>query len=166
MPFSTRAPAILLAGYSLVISAAEPGAYVDTIETSVGEISYFQLTSSLPTGKPTPAVRVQDTNRDYSVVKVTFEAGEAGAKNRLKIRNGYDIAIYFAMNEGCVNLIDPASGQPDKRDHLLLGVPPGVEVTMEIPVSKSRILMCEFTVPFPADAPKILETLQRPAPSQ
>lgn len=136
-------PAVLVLVTAL--SAAEPKINGDSIETSVGETTYFQLTNSVQVGKPSLAVRVQNPNREHSVIKVAFEAGENGANNRLRIRNGYDAIVFFALNEGCLRMTEPASASA-RKDYLQVGVPPGREVSMDFAVSIQKIVMCDFGI--------------------
>ena len=134
--------AAFLAGVALATSAGEPNVNHDAIEVSLGETAYLQLTSNTPTVTPIAAVRVQDPKRDYLVIKVTFEAGDTGTRHNLVVRNGYDQSVFFATE--CQQ-----STTSDRSDHVRKGVPPGVEVRMEIPPSTTKISLCDFTLAFP-----------------
>jgi hypothetical protein len=158
---------LLLTGSCLVTLAAEPEPDPGVIETLLGQTSWFQFVSSTPTGRPEPVVRVQNPNRDYLVVKVTFEAGEVGGKNRIRVRNGYDEAVMFKMDDGCRHLTDPKSETPDAA-HLMIGVRPAGEFSWEAPVSVGKIVMCDFTLVRTVSKAlqERLESLQLPAPPQ
>lgn len=120
-------------GAALAASAGEPGLRADAIEIPVGETTYFQLLSTVP-GQASPVVRVPDPSRDYSVVKITFESGQAGAR-KFRLRNGYDEALSFAMDEAC-------SGS---REFLLHIVPPGTEAAVALPAATTKVVLCRFT---------------------
>ena len=139
-----RAIASILVGISLAAAAAQPEVSHDAIEISLGETAYVQLSSSTPTGRPVPAIRVADPNRDYYVIKLTFEAGEGGAMHRLKVRNGYDQQVYFSTS--CAQ---PDTSSGSVRLSLMAGAPPGREASIQISPSTTRLSLCDFTVATP-----------------
>jgi hypothetical protein len=146
MRISTRAYAVLFAGLSASVLAAEPNIDAHMIEMSVGETIYFQLTNSVPGSKPSPVVRVQDPKRDYSVIRVTFKAGENRGKRTMTVRNGYDAFVFFAINEGCLHYTEPSSAKSTEATYLKVGAPPGKETSMPIATSSMTLVMCDFTI--------------------
>ena len=144
MAHSTRsAIASFLVGLSLATSAAQPAPKRDTIEISLGETTYVQLSSSTPTGRPVRAIQVQDPNRDYYVIKFTFEAGPDGARHYLNVRNGYDEQVFFS--QACSQ-----SSTSDGSISLMAGAPPGREVRIQISPSTTKLSLCDFTVAAPS----------------
>lgn len=160
----TCAPALLLICTCRVASAAEPDLKAGAIETRLGETTYIQLTDTTPSGRPSATVRVQNPNRDYSVIRIVFDIASTGTKNRLRVRNGYDHAIYFAMGNACEKAIDSPPGQGQKFVYRLVGALPGEEMTMEVQDPKHTVIMCDFTVPVPSSDLDVAEVLRKLSP--
>lgn len=146
MTSSAHLVLLLAAVASPLISAAEEGPVRDVIEIRLGETGHIQLDSAVVTGKPAKAVRVGSPNREYSVLTITYEAGGNGAKNRLKVRNGYDAVVMFKLNEGCTSDAGAASRTSDRKDHLMAGARPGSELSLDLPASARTVVLCDFTV--------------------
>jgi hypothetical protein len=146
MRISTRVYAVLFAGLSASVLAAEPNTDAHMIEMSVGETIYFQLTNSVPGNKRSPVVRVQDPKRDYSVIRVTFKAGENRDELTMTVRNGYDAFVFFAINEGCHQYTGPSSAKSTETTYLKVGAPPGKETSMPIATSSMTLVMCDFAI--------------------
>lgn len=110
----------------------------DAMEISLGETAYVRLVTSTSTGRPA-AVRVQTPNRDYPVIKVTFEAADGDSMPQLKVQNGYDQLVLFATS--C-----PQVATADRPHHEIMRIPAGDESKVELPSSSARISMCDFTI--------------------
>ena len=134
MSSKTRALALLLIGIPAAIPAAESSRDNGTIEIALGETVYFQLLDSMSI-KPGPAVRVENPNRDYLVVKATLEVGEGGTR-RLSIRNGYDGSLGFSMNAAC---------PPDNKPGLVHFLSPPAAV-LQLPASVTKVVLCGFSI--------------------
>jgi hypothetical protein len=135
MPSPTRVLAVLLLAATSELSAAESTANTRSIEISPGETVFLQLTNSL-SFEVGPIVRVDNPNRDYSLVKATFEVDGDGA-GKLKLRNGYDETLSFQMNEACASA--GTSG-------VLTTLRPGVEAVLPIGAPAKKIVVCNFAL--------------------
>jgi hypothetical protein len=134
-----RTLCVFLLWAASVASAAESETASPFIELSLGETAYVHLMSSTPTGRPVAAMRVDNPNRNYSIVKLTFETGENGGKHRLRVNNGYDHPIFFAtMCPRSADLLPPR--------HVLVGAAPGREASVEVPLSITKLSLCDFIV--------------------
>lgn len=128
-----EAVALLLACAAITASATESPAAV--LEVPAGTTVYFQLADSTP-GKPGPVIRVEQPNRDYGLVKASFEVAVDGT-GKLTIRNGYEDTVALALNEGC---------PPQPKPHVLLLVRPGIEVPVTVASSTRKVVLCEISL--------------------
>src|SRR5688572_8180553 len=121
-----RVVAALPIGVTLVAISGEPQTSSGTMELGLGETAFVHLTSTAPTGKPVAAIRVKNPNREYQILKVTFEVDDASGKNQLKVRNGYDQLVFFFTS--CQE-----SQRSDRPQRLMIGAPPGGEAKVDMP---------------------------------
>lgn len=130
---------VILLSTALVVAAGQPEPANSSIELSLGETAYVHLTSATPTGRPVAAIRVGNPNRDHSIVKVTFEADVDSGKHRLRVRNGYENPVFLAT-------LCPRPADVILPQRVLIGAPPGRETIVEVPLSITRLSLCDFTV--------------------
>lgn len=135
MPSLTRVLAVLLIAATSEFSAAESTTNARSVEISPGETVFFQLTNSL-SFEIGPIARVDNPNRDYSLVKATFEVDGNGAA-KLKLRNGYDETLSFQMYEACAS--PGTSG-------VMATLRPGVEAVWTIQAPTKTIVLCNFAL--------------------